>query len=387
MSADDPTATKKPIPFVRPSLPDPGTLWKPIQEAFASGMLTKGTHLERFERELAAHLEVEHAVCVSSCTSGLMLTYRGLDLTGEVIVPSFTFMATVGAMIWAGLRPVYVDVNPETTNVDPQAVEAAITPRTSAIVAVHNFGNPADIEALVDIARRHDLRLIFDAAHGFGTRYRGRPVGGQGDAQAFSMSPTKLVVAGEGGVVATNNSELARLLRIGREYGNDGHYDSLFAGMNARMPEISALVGSLSLARLEDVVAMRQHVASCYQQALSDLPGIGFMQVDPEDRCSYKDFSITIDAEQFGATREDVIAALRAEGIDTRCYYDPPVHRHQAYQQYVTQKTHLPNTEWLAASSLSLPIGAQIDESGIERVARVIRQAQGSAAPATAAPK
>src|SRR5438093_1590971 len=208
-------------PIVHPLLPNFTALANGVKSILGSGMVTKGQYLHAFEAAVAQHLGVKHAVAVSSCTTGLMLTYQGLDLTGDVVVPSFTFMATVSSLVWAGLRPVFADVDLGTTNLDPAAAEAAITPRTSAIVAVHNFGNPADIDALQALADRHSLRLIFDAAHGFGALYQGVPVGPQGDVNVYSLSPTKLLIAGEGGIVATNNNDLAEKIRIGREYGND----------------------------------------------------------------------------------------------------------------------------------------------------------------------
>lgn len=364
---------RPPVPFVRPDLPPLRVLAADMEEIFASGMLTKGPHLERFEAALADHLQVRHAVCVSSCTSGLMLTYRGLGLEGEVVVPSFTFMATVTALAWAGLRPVFADVDAGTTNVDPQSVQACITPRTSAIVAVHNFGNPARIAELEAIASRHGLKLVFDAAHGFGARYRGEPVGAQADAHVFSMSPTKLLVAGEGGAVATNNDELAAAVRQGREYGNDGTYDCTFAGLNARMPELSALVGLHSLGRLEETVHRRGRQADRYREHLADVPGIGFIQVRPEDRCAYKDFSIVIDPDLFGATRDQLADALAGEGIATRKYYDPPVHRQTAFRAY-NGGAMLSNTDLLAAGSLSLPVGPHVHDACVGRICEVIRR-------------
>ncbi len=363
----------KPIPFVRPALPDLADLADDIVGIFDSGMLTKGQFLEQFESELAVHLQVKHAVCVSSCTSGLMLVYRCANLRGEVIVPSFTFMATVSAMVWAGLTPVYADVKEDSTNLDPEAVQRLINSRTSAIVAVHNFGNPAEIDALQALADQHGLKLIFDSAHGFGARYRGAPVGSQGDAHVFSLSPTKLLVAGEGGVVATNDDQLAQQVRIGREYGNDGHYDSLFAGLNARMPELSALIGLRSLRHLNDVAQRRREQAARYQRELADLPGLQFIKVADDNLCSYKDFSIVVDEQEFGATRNELAAALGARHIDTRNYYDPPVHRHQAYQKFCDDRTHLPVTELLAKCSLSLPMGPQLDADGIAAVCNAIR--------------
>ncbi|MCI0645021.1 MAG: DegT/DnrJ/EryC1/StrS family aminotransferase [Chloroflexi bacterium] len=324
-------------------------------------MVTKGRHLRAFEDAVAQHLKIKHAIAVSSCTTGLMLTYQGLGLAGDVVVPSFTFMATVSALVWAGLRPVYADVDRGTTNLDPAAAEAAITPQTSAIVAVHNFGNPADIEALQAVANRHGLKLIFDAAHGFGALYRGRPVGAQGDAHVYSLSPTKLLITGEGGIVATNEDELAERVRIGREYGNDGHYDSVFAGFNARMPEFNALLGLHSLKMLEDAACRRNEVVDIYHEQLGRLPGIGFQVVKNGNRCSYKDFSITMEPEAFGLNRDELAQALAAENIDTRKYYQPPVHRQTAYAHY-TNGQPLPETEWLSNHSLSLPIWSHMSD-------------------------
>jgi dTDP-4-amino-4,6-dideoxygalactose transaminase len=326
-----------------------------IQSILGSGMVTKGRFLAQFEEAVARHLGVRHAVAVSSCTTGLMLTYQALGLEGEAVVPSFTFMATVGAMAWNRLAPVFTDVDRQTTNLSVAAAEAAITPRTSAIVAVHNFGNPAEVAELEALARRRGLRLIFDAAHGFGALYQGTPVGAQGDAQVFSLSPTKLLITGEGGIVATNDDTLAEKIRIGREYGNSGAYDSAFAGLNARMPELNALMGLRSLAMLEAAAAQRNEIAGLFQETLGRLPGVGFQQVLPGNRNSYKDFSITIDPLAYGLRRDEVAQALALENIDTRKYYDPPVHRQTAYQQYY-QGQPLPHTDWLAAHSLSLPI-------------------------------
>ncbi|HMB03353.1 MAG TPA: aminotransferase class I/II-fold pyridoxal phosphate-dependent enzyme, partial [Isosphaeraceae bacterium] len=303
-------------------------------EVISSGMVAKGRHLREFEAALAEHLGVKHAIAVSSCTTGLMLAYKCLGLQGDVVIPSFTFMATASSLVWAGLRPVFGDVDAQTTNLDPAAAEAAITPETSAIVVVHNFGNPADIDAFRAIADRHGLKLIFDAAHGFGTLYRGAPVGAQGHAQVFSMSPTKLLIAGEGGLITTNDDETAEQLRFGREYGNSGNYDSAFAGFNARMPEFNALLGLKGLRGLEASARRRNEVAALYREELGCLSGLTFQEVRPGNRSSFKDFSIVVDPEAFGLTCDELAAALGAENIDTRKYYDPPVHRQTAYRRY-----------------------------------------------------
>ncbi len=358
----DQPAFEKLVPIVRPTLPKFDALSAEMAEIVGSGMVTRGRELRQFEEAAAAHLRVKHAVAISSCTSGLMLTYQALDLKGEIIAPSFTFMATISSAVWAGLRPILIDVEERTHNLDPKLVEAAITPATSAIVAVHNFGNPADIAALEEIAKRRGLKLVFDAAHGFGAQYHGVPVGPQGDAQVYSLSPTKLVVAGEGGIVATNSEMVAEKIRKGREYGMGAAYDSLFAGLNARMSEFHACLGRHSLALLEGNARRRQEVVAIFQRELGKLPGIHFQHVLPGNRCSYKDFSLTVDAEEFGLSRDDFAKALAAENIDTRKYYDPPVHRQTAYRHFAPPEGKLPVTERLAARSLSLPLWSHMSD-------------------------
>ena len=375
------------VNFVKPVLPCFDVLAAGVRDCLETGMVTKGRYLREFEAKLAEHLRVRHAVAVSSCTTGLMLAYQALGLTGDVVIPSFTFMATASSLVWAGLRPVFADVDVETTNLNAEAAEAAITADTTAIVGVHNFGNPADIEALESLARRRNLKLVFDAAHGFGTLYRGVPVGPQGDVQVYSLSPTKLLIAGEGGVVATNSDELAERVRIGREYGNSGQYDSAFAGINARMPEYNALMGLHSLDRLEEGARRRNELAALYRERLGILPGIAFQEVRPDDRSSYKDFSILIEPDDFGLSRDDLAAALLAERIDTRKYYDPPVHRQTAYRRY-DDGTPLPNTDRLAECSLSVPIWSEMPDETVEAICRaVVRIHENAEAVRTARPQ
>ena len=291
-----------------------------------------------------------------------MLTYQGLNLSREVIVPSFTFMATVSALIWCGLTPVFVDVDFGSTNIDPKKVEELITPNTSAIVGVHNFGNPAEIDELEKIATKHGIKLIFDAAHGFGSLYKGSPVGSQGDAHIFSLSPTKLLIAGEGGIVATNDDELATRIRMGREYGNRGNYDSAFAGMNARMPEVNALMGLKSLEILEAAARNRNNTASFFRENLKKIPGLSFQMIEAGNRSSYKDFSFTVDSDSFGLSRDELAKALILENVDVRKYYDPPVHMQSAYRSFY-HGNPLQCTDRLAAESLSIPIWSKMDAS------------------------
>ena len=359
------------INIVKPVLPVFTDMERGVHSILDSGMVTKGRYLFEFEEAIAAHLGVKHAIGVSSCTTGLMLTYQSLGLQGEVIVPSFTFMATVSALNWCGIRPIFCDVNSKTTNLNPALIESLITSQTTAIVAVHNFGNPAEIGSLEKIAKNHGIKLIFDAAHGFGAKYYGFPVGKQGNAQVFSLSPTKLLIAGEGGIVATNDDSLAEKVKMGREYGNDGKYDSAFAGMNARMPEFNALMGLRSLDLLEKAAVSRNETARIYVERLGRLPGISFQDVAHNNRSSYKDFSITIDENLFGLSRDELAQSLRFENIDTRNYYDPPIHRQTAYQHFYNGR-ELPGTDLLAKTSLSLPIWTEMDHEITSGICKAI---------------
>ena len=412
-AAGDPSRQGIRVPFVRPALPSAETLQPAFEEIIRSGRLTKGPFCERFEQAIAQRLGVRHAVAVSSCTVGLMLVYRALDLSagscrsrrsandvcpvasmeplsrfgvvrtgsrseplGEVVMPSFTFLAAAAAIVWNNLRPVFVEVDPLTTNVTPQAIRAAITPRTVAIAACHNFGNPCDIPALEAVASEHGLPLVIDAAHGFGASVHGKPVGAGATAQVFSLSPTKLLVAGEGGIVATNCDCVAHFVRLGREYGNDGSYDALFPGVNGRMPELSAATALASLEILDEVSDRRNQLAAVYRKELGELPGIGFVQTMPGARSSHKDFSITVDPTRFGMTRDALRRALAAKGIETRAYYDPPCHRQTAYEHFHDRMRPLPATDGLSARSLALPIGAHVDESVVGEVCDVIANAK-----------
>ena len=359
---------------MKPVVPSFGNINKNLENILAGGILTKGDSLRKFEEAAARYLNVKHAVAVSSGTSGLLLAYQALKLRGEAIVPSFTFMATVSALVWAGVKPVFAESDFQTRNIDPQAVEEMITPHTSALIAVHNFGNPTPIDELCQIAERHNLKIIFDAAHAFGSRYRSAAVGAQGDAQVFSLSPTKLVIAGEGGIIATNNDQLATELRRGREYGNDGTYNSTFAGLNARLPEISALIASESLRSLDQAVENRNAYAEFYRRELGKLAGIGFQSIADGNRSAFKDFCISVDEDEFGLSRDQLAYALADENIETRSYYSPPVHLQTAYRQFATRS--LPVTEKLAQESLSLPMWSEMECETLERVCRVIEGLQ-----------
>jgi dTDP-4-amino-4,6-dideoxygalactose transaminase len=368
------TVSQDGLRFIRPSVPPLEEVTNLYKAAYLEGMITNGSLVERLEAAVCERLGVRHCIAVSSCTSGLMLVLRALGIQGEVILPSFTFFVTGQALLWNNLRPVFADCDPETWNISLEDAVRKISSETSAVIAVHLFGNPAPAPALEAMCAEHGLKLIFDSAHGFGSSIDGKPVGGFGDAEVFSLTPTKLLVAGEGGLVCTNDQTLARLVRVGRNYGDAGSYDPELLGLNARMPEFNAAMALAGLELIEAKVVRRNAIARRYRELLSGLAGVSFQCVPAQNRSSYKDFSILINAEEFGATRDEVAAALLAENIETRRYFYPPLHRQKLFCGLVGDPpTPLSNTERIASQVLSLPVYESLTDEDVERVARAIR--------------
>jgi dTDP-4-amino-4,6-dideoxygalactose transaminase len=356
------------LPLARPAIADPAAVADAAREILASGVLTNGPYVRRLEERAAEYLGARHCVAVCSCTAGLMLVLRASGLSGDVVLPSFTFSASAHAVVWNGLRPAFADIRPDDLLLDPAAVARSAGVRTSAILATHTYGTPCDTEALGRLARDNGIRLFFDAAHAFGSRRGDRMVGGFGDAEVFSLSPTKVLIAGEGGIIATNDDSLAERCRVGRDYGNPGDYDTRFVGLNARMSELHAATALASFADLEERIGRRNQLAERYRKALDELPGITFPVVAEGDRSTYKDFTILIEPEEFGMDAAAVAAALAAEGIQTRRYYAPPVHRQRAYRSVGPANGALPQTDRAAARVLTLPLWTGMDDEQVDGV-------------------
>jgi dTDP-4-amino-4,6-dideoxygalactose transaminase len=365
-----------PLPFVRPSVPDLARVTARVEDSYSRGMLTNGPIVREFEAAAAERLGVPHVVAVSSCTAGLMLVLRALEPKGPVVLPSFTFSASGHAVVWNGLAPRFVECDPASFQIDPASAAARID-GAGALLATHVFGAPCDVEAVEALGAQAGIPVFFDAAHGFGGSRGGRPIGGFGAAEVFSLSPTKVVVAGEGGVVATRDDDLAAALRIGRDYGNPGDYDTQFIGLNARMSELHAAIAVESLVGLDDRLAQRRHIVDRYRSGLAELPGVAVQRIDAGDESTYKDFTIAIDESTFGLSRDAVVKALRADGIDTRNYFSPPVHRQHAYRD--VEPYDLPVTDAVSSRVVSLPIYGSLAEPDIDTVTRVLASLHGHA--------
>jgi dTDP-4-amino-4,6-dideoxygalactose transaminase len=363
---------KRPIPLVRPLLPSLHEIEAELQEMFDSGRLTNfGPFSRRLERETETLLGVRGAAATSNATAALTLVLDTLPPGSEVILPSFTFIATAQSVVGASMTPVFADVDPSTLTLDASSVEACLTPSTCAIVAVHAFGVPCDIFGLEALSQKHGLMLVFDSAHAYGSRYGGVPVGRFGHAEVFSLSATKVVPAGEGGLVTTNYDGLLEAVLDRRNYGlrRDGSGDCANHGWNAKMTEFNAILAVKELETLEWRVCRRNQIAQRYLEMLRDVPGLQFQRVPDGDRSTYKDFTIQVDPVRFGATRDELRAQLARLEIESAPYFWPPLHRMTYFNRFVRASSNLSVTERVAESVLSLPLFESMTDEEMEFVA------------------
>jgi dTDP-4-amino-4,6-dideoxygalactose transaminase len=358
------------LPFFRPATPSLERVTARLAPSYERGMLTNGSLVRQFEAEAAQRLGVPHVVAVASCTAGLMLVFQALARRDTaVVMPSFTFSATAHAAHWAGAVPRFAECDVTTCQLDV-ADAATRLDGASLLVGTHVFGSPCTPEAVEELGRSAGIPVVFDAAHGFGGTRAGRPLGTFGDAEVFSLSPTKPMTSGEGGLVALHDDDLAARVRLGVDYGNPGDYDTLFAGLNARMSELHAAVGLESLVDLDAHLAVRRELAERYRVALKGVEGITPQVVDPLDESTYKDFTVVVDEAVFGLDRDTLAVALRAEGVDTRPYFYPPVHRQRAYADLDTPE--LPATDWVAQRVISLPLWRDMPPTAVTTIAEVL---------------
>lgn len=344
-----------------------------INDALDRRWLTNdGIFVQEFEHKVEETLNVRHCVAVCNGTAGLQMVVRALGMTGEVIIPSFTFVATAHALRWQGITPVFCDVNEH--HLDPFMVDNMITPHTTGIVGVHVWGQARDIEWLQDIANRHKLKLIFDAAHAFGCSYEGKMIGGFGDAEVFSFHATKIANAFEGGAITTNSDILAEKLRFMRNFGFAGYDDARYLGTNGKMNEISAAMGLTSLESFDEFVLVNERNYRIYRRELEELQGVKLVEYDEGRRNNYHYIVAEVNEERAGISRDDLMQVLHNEGIKARRYFYPGCHQMQPYKaEQPYAYLLLPNTERLAKRVLSLPTGTAISTDDVKRICDVIK--------------
>jgi dTDP-4-amino-4,6-dideoxygalactose transaminase len=361
------------IPFVRPSLPALEDVVRELTPSYDSGQITDGRLVRRLEEEIGARLGAPHVIAVASCTVGLMLVIRALGVTRPVVAPSFTFAASIHAVAWNGATPRFAECDPDTFQMDVGDAIAKLD-GAGALLATHVFGAPCPVEGLQQAADRAGIPVMFDAAHAMGASRRGRPVGLFGAAEVFSLTPTKPLVAGEGGLVTTSDGNLADAVRVARNYGNPGDYDSRLLGLNGRMSEFHAATALASLRRFDEDLDRRRRLADRYKAGLSGVPGMHLQRVDSDDCSTWKDLTLRIDPDTFGLSRDEVVRALAAEGVDTRRYFWPPIHRHRVYREL--PQTQLPTTDAVSSSVVSLPVWPGLAATIVDQVVDVLRRLQ-----------
>ncbi len=374
-------AFTSPLHVGTPNIGNRTVLMARFEDALDRRWLTNdGPFVKEFEARMAAKLQVRNSVAVANATVGLELAIRALGMTGEVIAPSFTFIATVHALQWNGIRVVFGDIDPTTHNLDPTAVEKLITPRTTGIVATHVWGRPCAIGPLRELADRYGLKLLFDAAHAFGCSAGEQPIGGFGDAEVFSFHATKFVNCAEGGAITTNDDELARQLRFMRNFGF-ADYDCVERlGTNGKMSELSAAMGLTSLEAMDEIIATNQRHYADYRQRLASIPGITLVDYDSQFQQNYQYVVAVLDEARFGLSRDELVQVLHAERILARRYFYPGCHIHEPYRTLEPNAgLTLPHTETLCQRVLLLPTGTAV---GVEDIAKIVERIQTATAHA-----
>lgn len=356
--------------------------WERFVEAF-EGIFERqfytnhGPLVRELDRRLAEYLGVEHAICMTNGTVALMVAAKALGLTGEVILPSFTFVATAQAMSWAGLTPVFCDVDPVSHTITSELVEPLITERTSAILGVHLWGRACDIKGLEELAGRHGLNLMFDAAHAMGCSSGGRMIGGFGDVEIFSMHATKICNALEGGAATTNDPELAARIRTVRNFHISETQATVSLRLNGKMSEAQAAMGLLSLDGIDGYIAGNKERYEAYQAGLHGIPGLSLVPFDQKERNNYQYVVAQVDGHAAGLSRDAFVRILQAENVLARRYFKPGVHRTAPYRTlYPQYLTGLPVTERLSEELMQLPSGQAVNSDDVKRVCDLVRFVQ-----------
>jgi dTDP-4-amino-4,6-dideoxygalactose transaminase len=335
-----------------------------------------GPCVREFEARIREYVGVKHAVAMCNATIALEIATRAMDLRGEVIVPSYTFVATAHALQWQEITPVFCDIDPDTHCMDPAKLERMITPRTTGVIGVHLWGQPCAVEALQEITDRRGLKLLFDAAHAFGCSHGDRMIGSFGEAEVFSFHATKFMNSFEGGAVVTDNDALAERMRLMRNFGFVDLDRVIHPGTNGKMPEICAAMGLTSFDALDDILAINRRNYKLYQAALRELPGLRLKPSDGLGQRNYQYIVVEVDHARCGLRRDDIVDLLRAENCLARRYFWPGVHNMEPYRSlYPHSHFLLESTKYVAERVFLLPTGTAIDGAAIDTIGELLRTA------------
>ena len=373
MTSPDPAFTE-PLHVGRPNIGDPEEFLRLVQGALDRRWLSNdGPLVRELETRIAERLGVAHCVATTNGTIALEIAIRALGMTGEVIVPSFTFVATPHSLSWQGITPVFADIDPDTHCLDPASVRRLITPRTTGIIGVHLWGRPAPVTELEEIAEEHGLQLMFDAAHAFGVSLGDRMVGSFGRAEVLSFHATKFFNSVEGGAIVTDDADIARTARLMRNFGFAGEDDVVYEGTNGKLTEVCAAMGLANLGALDEVVTTNRRNYDAYVRELHGIEGVSVLPIGEQGRSNYQYVVMLID-EACAATREEVLAALRDNNVLARRYFWPGCHRMEPYRTMFPEAgANLPETERVAERVIVMPTGTSVDEQAVAAIARIVR--------------
>lgn len=364
--ANLPAIENKPIYVTQPSLPDLNTYTKLLEGVWERGILThNGPLVQSFEKQLEKRLALSRFVAVSNGTIALQMAIKALALKGEILISSFTWIATVSAIKWEGCTPVCCDIDPETLNLDVDKAETMITENTVAIMPVHVFGNPCDVEAIEALAKKYNLRVIYDAAHAIGSTWKNESVLKHGDISATSLHATKLLNTGEGGGVITSDPELSKKLERIRFFGHNEEKDVIEDGFNGKMTEIHAALGLANLDNYDAVLEDRRVKYHTYQDLLSQNTSISFQKTLTDAGNNYSYFPIILKSEQH---LDHIVSSLASENIYPRRYFYPAVNTYSKILEYIPT----PISEDISKRILCLPLYFSLDLNSIYRICDII---------------
>ncbi|MFC1793541.1 DegT/DnrJ/EryC1/StrS family aminotransferase [Planctomycetota bacterium] len=363
----------KPIYVTKPFLPPLDDFCTGLREIWESHWLTNnGPIVQRFGRELSNYFETDNICLFTNGTLALQIGLQGMGISGEVITTPFTFVATTHALYWNKIRPVFVDIEPDYYTIDPEKVEAAITPWTTAILAVHVFGHPCKLNALADIARRYNLRLIYDAAHAFGVTVGDKSIAHFGDLSMFSFHATKLYHSIEGGMLAFKDSGVKKTFDYLKNFGFENEVEVVMPGTNAKMNEMQALMGSMVLKHLDAQIEKSRQIAALYREKLKDVRGLRFVPELAKDvRYNYAYMLIEVDENQFGMSRNALYEELQKYNIYPRRYFYPLICDFPCYKN-VAVKDPLTVARKVGERILTLPIYYDLALDDVQRICDII---------------
>jgi dTDP-4-amino-4,6-dideoxygalactose transaminase len=368
-----PRPFEKPICVTRPFLPPIEEFTAAMQEIWDSKWLTNnGPILQRFTRQLSGYFKTDNVCLFNNGTLALQIGLQGMGISGEVITTPFSFVATTHALYWNNIIPVFVDIEPEYYTLDPEKVEAAITPRTTAILAVHVFGYPCHVNALAAIAQRHDLKLIYDAAHAFGAKINGKSVAHFGDMSMFSFHATKPYHSLEGGMLTFQDSALKRTFNYLKNFGIKNEVEVVMPGTNAKMNELQALMGYLVLKHFDDIMEKNRDIATIYREQLGAIPGIHFPPPLPNDILYSNAYvAVEVDEEEFGMRRDELYEALKGYNVFARRYFYPLITDYACYKD-IPVTDPLTAARRISSRILTLPIYNDLTFDEVNRVCDII---------------